>query len=927
MEFTEAEVKGVLPLGARLAVPSAAIGEIDTGYINFVSNVDDLERGDVAGYNSSVRGKARLLIPRISRRDFNALQLTRLPEAEGCLESMLGAFRHLSDEAKRAFAARRKAVVQPLPGGGSRVVIVDRLPDGMDEAEMAAKGFPFPDVRGYLDPDALAGRRKKKKYSLTQVFSDMSVAEKYRISGRQMETAKRYAASNAVAAAKFLQDSMNLGQDDVDVKVVAGVYAKDKSQARNTLASVCFEYKETSAAVQADVIGGHLFMYGPEGDQSWHVSGPIKYAREVTYLYWMISVEGGRDVCMLFELEMAMLNLNYYDGATSTAPSMQYHTGYDGAPAPPVGVSETTAAVLTAAQRVELEKFADRLLPIVGVNGQQIATAVRVTDLHVLINSHVMDSDPACTIGGDRVVAHSQLLRDLWAVKCEGQAEAWSLREPVVGESVAVCYMAGGKVSCSAPVKVVSVDTTCVVTTLSDDVVARMSGGALVGLSDLALLGVHSGGTLANLISYRFGSSQLAELLDTMSESCFSRQDDVDSFALGISQHFKKRGLGSVFSAALQSLEPVYVGAEHVGTAVRNGQYLYTSCDAEFPLRFGLGRVAYQMETAEPGLFRTLVKAGGTSPVFRRSAVNFERVFVVGCDSEPYLSSGTTVTHVGPNGRSFVIGAIPGVDKPMQGGLVMGYDGAVLGVCGQLSATTATGLGYVCRPLPDVEASGGRDSSATLAICFPFLNMAAWPAHLLEEVFTHSSVGSYKSGRVFNAGNKPLACIGDNAAKAELYDALRQSAVPHPEWSLRMQALQSNAAFARVAWKVGFADCLQLGPGASMMPESKAYADLTEAVLGAAYIVERRGVFKQLCAEMGVLPGLPSRDLSALPALPASGPVTRVGTPVSGDVKVADGLQTPGLGEEAANVSEYAFGVSRRDTAVIVPGSPGRSFH
>lgn len=857
---------------------SAAMGEVDSGFDNFVANLSDIDRGEVAGYNGIVSGDRRLLVPRISKRDYEILKTSRLEEAPGHLEGLLTDMQFLPAGVRQEMLRRKKAVKQPMPDGGYRVVLVDRLPEALDESEMVELGYEYPDA-DRLASLKLEERRKSKKYTLTQVFNDASVLDKYVVGDRQLQTAKRLAVSDARAAAGVMQDAMNLCQDDVNVRVVAGEYLKDKTQAKSTLGTVCMCYKPTQAVVLSEFIGEEVFLYGPEGLEDWHVSGPNKYAREIWYLYWLLLAEGLVFPNILLGTELAMLGINVYDGQSCAEPELEYHAGVADSPMPPIGISERAGAMMSSESRFAMEKFSDRLLPVVGSGGDQIATAIRVTGVHVLINSHVLDSDPTCTVGDKPVEAHTQLSRDLWSARVEGEAEVWPMREPIVGEHVVVCYTMGGTVSCSSPVMVTSVDESCVMTTMTEDAVARMSGGALVALSDLSLLGVHSASTLRSLVHYRFGAKQFSALLDSVSESCFSRQEEVGSFAAKLQEHFRKRGLGGIFSTAVSSVLPVYVGHEHVGMAVRNGTHIYTSCDAELPLRFGPEKAAYVMETAEVGaLYKTATDKAGVAPVFRRKPQNHERVFVVGFDTDAYLSMDTHVMHVGPNSRSFVIGSLPGADKPLQGGLVMGLDGAVMGVCGRLSATTAVGLGHVCWPLPDVEVKAAVSAREVLASKFPFLNLAAWPDSLLEEVFTHSSVGNYRYGGIYNAGNKPLANIGDNAAKAELYESMRVAGIPHSTWSLRMQALQSNATFARLAWEKGYAECLKVGLGASFAPESKVYADLTEALLGAAYLVERREVFVELCATMGVLHTEQDSGVSV----------------------VARGMRTPSLGEEAA---------------------------
>lgn len=844
----------VIPESARL--PGAALGDVAPVPVNYVAELEDVSRGEVAGYYAQRFGTVRQLRPRLSRKAYEDLLVTRLPEVPGYLESLLGSAVRVPADVKSTYLLQKKAVRQELVDGSARIVVVPRVPESKDEVEILGdEGARGVEVVSEVVSGQLEGREKKKSYTLSQIFQDFYIQEKYQLRGRMLETAKRMVATDPVATASMLQDVMNSVQVVTSVRVTAGDYLRNKAHAKTVLGAFCSHYKATSASVAGEVIGEKLFMYGPEGDLGWHVCGPLKYAAEVSYVYWVVSVEGPMLPSVLLSMELVLLGIDIYDGNTYAEPLIEYHTGGGGEAHPPVGLSPRTTGLLSVDQRFAMLQFGDRLLPVMSSAGEQMATAVRVTDRHVLINTHVVEADALCTVAGERVKVQTQLSRDLWSVEIPGSAAPWSMREPTVGEKAVVCYRAGGVVSCSPPLNIVSADNSCVVTSLDPEVVHGVSGGALVALSDFSLLGVHSASTLTSLISFKFGASQFSTLLDVGAESVFSRESDAESFAARVYRRFKDKGLGHVFEASLKSVVPVYVGSMHVGMAVNSGQYLYTTCDADLPLRFGVDRKAYVFETSDVGtVYRVkLDRPAKHTPVFRRRPEVFEKVFIVGTDSEEYLSCETSVQHVGPNARSFVIGDIPGADKPMLGGLVVARDGAVLGMCGPRSATTQIGLGYVCWPLPEEKVVSGMDVRTMLSRRFPFLNLQAWSDNLIEEVFTHSSAGKYRDGRLFNTGCKPLANVGDNAAKAELYASLREKGLPHSRWSMVMQQCQSNATFATAAWDNGYAEYLIAGLGATFMPSSKAYADLTEALLGAAYMVERRGVFRQLCKVLGVL--------------------------------------------------------------------------
>jgi len=122
-----------------------------------------------------------------------------------------------------------------------------------------------------------------------------------------------------------------------------------------------------------------------------------------------------------------------------------------------------------------------------------------------------------------------------------------------------------------------------------------------------------------------------------------------------------------------------------------------------------------------------------------------------------------------------------------------------------------------------------------------------WPKELLEELCTHTSVGAYENGRFFNAGNKPLANIGDDVAKTALWQSLRRVKLPHAEWQMVMQQLQSNAAMCKRAEEFGLDKYVHLGSGIQVTGVSKCHADILEALIGATFLTESWDTVLELC--------------------------------------------------------------------------------
>jgi len=347
---------------------------------------------------------------------------------------------------------------------------------------------------------------------------------------------------------------------------------------------------------------------------------------------------------------------------------------------------------------------------------------------------------------------------------------------------------------------------------------------------------------------------------DAVSQAYYD--DASDTNGDGLYKRLQQKGLGSVVDNAIGACVPLYVGQEHVAMSVNIPSGLYTTLDMDkTSVRVGTAKEPYVFEQGPVrGQVRAAVALPGlTVPLVYRNPTYYEKVVLVGRDSmAPYFSEELTVLSIGVSYRNFCLSGLrKQPDLPLTGAVVIALsDAAVLGQFCRPEATSGLGLVNYCLPLRPELAVSQESPVALLKKMFPILNPSAWSEEVVEEVFTHSSRQVYQSGRTMNAGLAPLAIIGDNAAKVALYSRLRDLGVPYSLWQRQMQTYQSNSAFAELAWKFGYAKFMQTGGGVTFPTNSKAYADLTEALLAGVYLSEKGEVFEKFCELLGVIPSM-----------------------------------------------------------------------
>lgn len=815
-------------------------GDGRPGLVNYASDGPMLGRMDVAGTNVLINGRYREHIARISRKDFGMMMFGSMPAFEGDLKGIVPPYVSVEAPEWREFMATRKVVREPNSKGGGDYSV---LPDFDIETKASL----------------IKKSSKEKVYNLAQVFSDTFVIDKYRLSLKVIKSVKTMALSKPDDAAKVLEAAMREASGDVNVVVTAGPYSRTKMRAKHTVRNTAGKFPSMAASVEAEVIGRKFIMYGPEGTSSWYVSGPINFSDEVSDVYRMVCSVGTAEPMFLLGLELTILNIDVYNGKTFESPTVEGHVG-DGTTIFPPSSSVATTELLSVDQRKEFMQMGDRVLPVESATGQVVGSSVRITARHVLVSEHVVQAVEDTTIAGHTYSVMRSVGRDLLVARLDGAQVAWPHRRPSVGEMAVVCYSTGDKVQYTSPMRVESADGVNVLVTRSDDVVEGMSGGALVALSDRALLGIHYGTTLRHNLCSQFGQEQYTDMVDTdaMSQSSHSEAD----VSAGDNEYekFKTRGLSKVVDSAFGSLIPVYEGPLHLGMAVQLGEQVVTTVPVDKAVtRLGEKKVpvVYEPSGAPRQFVSKYLYPGATTPMVFRNPEYYESVFIVGMDSEgPYFSQKVDVRNIGVSHSSFTLNVISESDLPFVGGLVVAAtDAAVLGQYVGTSVSVAAGIGGYCVPVKVVRSKPREDPVEALDALFPFLNCSVWPAEVVEEILSHPSVQVYTTGADFNAGNLPLATVGDSVAKAVLYAGLRSVRMPHSRWQLEMQRLQSNVNMAELAWTTGLAKLLRVGKGVNLQTSSKAYADMLEALIGATYLLETPDTLQKLCEYLGVVPG------------------------------------------------------------------------
>jgi len=316
----------------------------------------------------------------------------------------------------------------------------------------------------------------------------------------------------------------------------------------------------------------------------------------------------------------------------------------------------------------------------------------------------------------------------------------------------------------------------------------------------------------------------------------------------------RDRGLGSHVDSVLHAVVPLYMGSRHVGHGYGLSGRCYTTCDPDSgPLSVGPGN--QPLVFSEPsGFWYSASCQGLPSAAVVRKPNYYERTVVIGRDAEgPYYSSVARVIHVGVAAKNFSIEGLEGdTELPFEGGLVMSLvDGAVLGALVKQSESASFGVVEFCVSIPTPSLSEDGDHVRrvdAIRKAFPALRPEAWSSGIVEEVFTHGSVGTYSvPSKKFNDGVKPLAFIGSAAVNSGFGSRARVVSFPFEKWQPELNRVTGSRHLASLSSRLGLDVLMEFGPSVTPSPPGAAvYADVLLAVVGAAKLYEVESVFEEL---------------------------------------------------------------------------------
>lgn len=792
-------------------------------------------RAELAGVRECVKGEETVLIPEMSRGQYADYLHGALPVLSGHEHLLQPMFDVGSSEYAR-FMSTRKLVERTGSQGGRRVNLTSNVAEAVSET--------------------IPGRASavRKRYSLVQVITDPEVQIKFDLGESQMNTIRAMAVAAPDAAAARASKAMREARPDLQPAVSAGSYSRSWKWARSSVRENTAKFTAIAVTVEASIIGEDLLVYGDsQGDEPrWFVSGPLCVAEEIYMIHKAVASADTSSVMVALGPELTILGIDISNGVKYECPTIEYHVG-DGSETLPSRSSDYTMGQLTGFGRSTIEGMRTRVAGVT-YDGKHVASAVRISSRYALVNTHVLDLGDVL-LDGKPMMRDHELTKDMWLVRSKGEdAVSWPLREAITHEQVVVCYQgAQGRVVCTSPMVVFAADTSSISMSRSSELVPGMSGGAIVAVRDMALLGIYEGAGPGQAVGSVFSPRMFADVNSGASALLVSPREEVTADTDEITHRMRGRGLGAYLEAAIKSIHTLYTGKVVMGMAVGLGDKLVTSCDPDiypFSLAANGGPVVF---TEREGFLVYGAHQGAGAPRVTRRASYYERVVIIGVDGiGPYYSPELRVVHVGVNGKNFSLEGMNETDLMFQGGLVLALtDAAVLGIYVKKNHNKALGTCEFCVAYPEVERPRSSmemdeaELAAEVARVFPTLHPGVWKTGLLEEVFTHSSCQKYEvSKRVFNGGMSPLAFVGDAVLRARLGVQLRESGAPTSSWARRVQAVQSNTALAGFFERTGLTNKIRMGGGtAAPIPGSKIHADCLEALAGAVYMSEPQDVF------------------------------------------------------------------------------------
>jgi len=792
----------------------------------FMVSSEHRERALAIGVEAVWTGKMLSVRPVMSKGDYDGLKFNSVSAVTGH-EDLLYPFVVPGSQAWKKFMSTRKIVERVDSSGRRTATIVSNMYEKLQQ----------------LDDASMV----RKVFRLTQVLTDANAQRKFSLGPESLRALKAMAIVKPDAAARQAMRLMRAARPDLEVIVTSEGYSRSKRAAKEAIAEFCSRFPKVSATDECTIIGSDLFMYGPgEAKDDWHVSGPLMYAPEVALVHRAVESCGGPAVMFALGSEFVTLRIDIALRNRYLCPDVEYHVG-DMFSELPAGSSPTTTALLSSDGLARVKNLRAAVAEVTE-GGKLVASCVRVSDKYHVVGNHVLEGTNLL-VDGQPLKALRTVAPDLWLVEAVGpSAPVWALREAREGERVMVCYRGPtGELQYTSPLSVLSVGPLALTLSTAAELCKGMSGGAVVALDDLALLGIYEGTGRQQALALVFSPTMFADVHSVSGQTVESRVD-----GMGVLQRLRDRGVGPMVDAALTAVQPLYAGARHVGHAFGVGSKCYTTCNPDDsplslepggqPLLFSAQGFLYVADVRLPPV-----------PIVVRKPNYFEKVVVVGRDAEgPYYSSVSRVIHVGVGSSNFSLESLDGdTDLPFDGGLVMSLvDGAVLGTRVKQSVSVGFGAVEFCVAMPKEQVDVGSDKSQwiqAMRSAFPMLRPSLWAGGVLEEVFKHESVQVYQTpGKVFNAGCAPLAFIGSSCLNTRFGQLARQFGLPFHKWDREVSETLSYEALAELAVKLDLDRLVQYGSGYDKtLIGAKAKANIVQAIVGAAKVCELESVFEE----------------------------------------------------------------------------------
>jgi hypothetical protein len=792
----------------------------------YMTSSEHRERASAIGVEAVWTGKLLSIRPVMSKGDYDGLKFSSRPAATGH-EDLLYPFVVPGTQVWNRYMSTRK-IVERIEESGRKVATIT--------SNMYEKLQDFDDAT-----------LVKKVFRLTQVLTDTNAQRKFSLTHETLRALKAMAIARPDDAARQAMKLMRAARPDLEVIVTAEGYSRSRRAAKDTIAEFCSRFARVSATDEATIIGNDLFMYGPgNAKDDWHVSGPLLHGPEVALIHRAVESCGGSAVMFALGSELVTLRIDIALRDKYLCPDVEYHVG-DMFSELPSGSSPTTTSLLSSEGRSRVKGLRAAVAEVTE-SGKLVASCVRVSDKYYIVGNHVLQGT-GLMVDGQPLRALRTVAPDLWLVEAVGpSAPVWALRDAREGERVMVCYRGpSGELQYTSPMSVLSVGPLALTLSTTAELCKGMSGGAVVALDDLALLGIYEGTGRQQALALVFSPTMFADVHSISGQTVESRMD-----GMGVLQKLRDRGLGPMVDAALAAVQPLYAGVRHVGHAFGVGSKCFTTCNPDAaalllepggqPLLFSAQGFLYVADVRLPQV-----------PVVVRKPNYFEKVVVIGRDMEgPYYSSVSRVVHVGVGSSNFSLESLDGeTDLPFDGGLVMSLvDGAVLGTHVKQSVSAGYGAVEFCVAMPKEQVDSGSDKSKwieALRAAFPMLRPSLWSGGVLEEVFKHESVQVYQTpGKVFNSGCAPLAFIGASCLSTRFGQLARQFGLPFYKWDKEVSDTLSSSALSELAVKLDLERLVQYGSEcdrSQLGAESK--ASVVRAVVGAAKTCELESVFEE----------------------------------------------------------------------------------